>query len=172
MANQKIIYHHFSDQVCTAKKMKWGLLRWRIFLFIHLPQSKQTTHLTQSLIVQASSPPPLHPPHHHHHPSSSPYKASLWPAPTPRQATGGMLRLVFSQSSLGRGLRQAEIWSGPCLNTRFTVGVFCVPHWQRKHLKFWGKSPPLSGFAVHIFKFSFCFFVRALHSSPYDDLLR
>lgn len=44
--------------------------------------------------------------------------------PTPRRATGGMLRLVFSHSLQAVGLQQAEIWSGPCLNMCFSMGVF------------------------------------------------
>lgn len=60
-------------------------------------RDKQMTHLIQSVIVQAA----CHGPSLHTKP--------LWPAPTPRQATGGMLRLVFSQSSAGRGLQRAEI---------------------------------------------------------------
>lgn len=36
-------------------------------------------------------------------PSWSLHTKPLWPAPTPRQATGGMLRLVFSQRSQAEG---------------------------------------------------------------------
>lgn len=56
--------------------------------------------------------------------SLSVHTKRLWPAPTPRQATSGMLRLVFSHSSQAAGLQRAEIWSGPCLNMCFTMGVF------------------------------------------------
>lgn len=65
-----------------------------------------------------------------------------WPAPTPRQATGGMLRLVFSHSSQAAGLQRPEIRSGPCLNMRFTVGVFRAA--LTAETPQIGKSPPLA----------------------------
>lgn len=82
------------------------------FLVYQSAADKQASHL---IVIDSSGGPSW---------SLSVHTKRLWPAPTPRQATSGMLRLVFSHSSQAAGPQRAEIWSGPCLNMCFTMGVF------------------------------------------------
>lgn len=74
---------------------------------------KRTNHLIQTRWLSRSASGP------------SPYKASV---ASPHPQTWPPVECCAWYSPRARrlwGLQRAEIWSGPCLNMRFTMGVFC-----------------------------------------------